>query len=225
MRDNKIKVLFIDDDLLLGQIVVAALKEKAFEVVYQNSLVGVEACLAEFRPDMIVLDVEIGAVSGIEIMPKLNAKAPKTPVLFLSSHTGSHTVIKALNAGAVNYLRKPFEVDELIAYIERFAVPQTYIIPIGTLSLNTDTRELIDGNSNIIKQLSDSEFKLLKLFATHLNQTISRAQIEKEIWSGGLGSEHSLNNFISKLRKYLAADHFLELITIRKEGYKLSLPA
>lgn len=221
--DRKTKVLFIDDDLFLGQIVVTTLQEKAYEVVYQNSLAGAKASLTESHPDIIVLDVEIGTTNGIEAMPQLKAIAPETPVLFVSSHTDSHTAIQALNAGAVNYLRKPFDIEELIAYIERFAVAQTYSIAIGALSLNTETRELTDSHADIIKLLSESEYKLLKLLANHLNHTISREQIEKEIWAGRGGSEQSLNNFISKLRKYLAVDSFLELITVQKEGYKLSL--
>ena len=223
MMDRKTKVLFIDDDLLLGQIVVTALQEKAYEVVYQNSLVGAQSSLAEAHPDIIILDVEIGAANGIEAMPQLKAIAPETPVLFVSSHTDSDTAIQALNAGAVNYLRKPFDIEELIAYIERFAIPHTYAIPIGTLSLNTETRELLGNQANLIKLLSESEYKLLKLLASHPNQTVSRERIEKEIWADGFGSEQSLNNFISKLRKYLATDSCLELITVQKEGYKLAV--
>lgn len=219
--NKKIKVLFIDDDLFLGQIVTTTLQEKGYEVIYQNSLVGAKSTLSESQPDIIILDVEIGTGNGIEATPQLKAIAPDTPILFVSSHTDSNIAIQALSAGAVNYLRKPFDIEELAAYVKRFATPHNYIITIGKLALNTETRELVDNNNKIIKLLSETEYKLLKLLTAYLNQIVSREQIEKELWGEGFGNEQSLNNFVSKLRKYLVDDPQIELATIQKEGYKL----
>lgn len=219
--NKKIKVLFIDDDLFLGQIVTTTLQEKGYEVIYQNSLVGAKSTLSESQPDIIILDVEIGTGNGIEATPQLKAIAPDTPILFASSHTDSNIAIQALSAGAVNYLRKPFDIEELAAYVKRFATPHNYIITIGKLALNTETRELVDNNNKIIKLLSETEYKLLKLLTAYPNQTVSREQIEKELWGEGGGNEQSLNNFVSKLRKYLANYPQIELATIQKEGYKL----
>lgn len=219
--NEKIKVLFIDDDLFLGQIVTTTLQEKGYEVIYQNTLAGAKSTLSESQPDIIILDVEIGTGNGIEATPQLKAIAPDTPILFVSSHADSSTAIQALSAGAVNYLRKPFDIEELAAYINRFAKSQTYLINIGKLALNTKNRELIDENVRVIKLLSESEYKLLKLLTAYPNETVSREQIEKELWGEGFGNEQSLNNFVSKLRKYLADDPQIELATIQKEGYKL----
>lgn len=221
--DEKIKVLFIDDDLFLGQIITTALQEKGYEVSYQNSLAGAKAALSELHPHILVLDVEIGTSNGIEATPQLKAIAPDIPILFVSSHTESDMAVKAIHAGAVNYLRKPFDVEELVAYIEHFAKPHNYLITIGTLTLNTETRELLDKNGKVIKTLSESEYKLLKLLAAYPNQTVNREQIEKEVWAESAPSEQSLNNFVSKLRKYLAEDPALTLSTMQKEGYKLEV--
>lgn len=221
--DKKIKVLFIDDDLLLGYTVTMALHEKGYEVMYQNSLAGAKAALSESHPDIIILDVEIGTGNGIEATPQLKTLAPDTPILFVSSHADSKTAIQAIDAGGVSYLRKPFDVEELAAYIERFAKPHNYLVTISTLVLNTETRELLDKDAKVIKLLSESEYKLLKLLAAYPNETVNRTQIEKEIWTEGASSEQSLNNFISKLRKYLVADPKLELVAVQKEGYKLAI--
>lgn len=220
--DKKIKILFIDDDLLLGHTVTMALQEKGYEVIYQNSLAGAKSALSEVRPDIMILDVEIGTGNGIEATPQLKAIAPDIPILFVSSHADSDTAIQAITAGGI-YIRKPFMVEELAAYIERFAVPHSYNIAIGALTLNTETRELLDKDLKIIKQLSELEYKLLKLLAAYPNETVSRTQIEKEIWADNMPSEQSLNNFISKLRKYLAEDPELVLSTMQKEGYKLEV--
>lgn len=221
--EQKTKVLFIDDDLFLGQIVVTTLQEKGYEVIYQNSLIAAKSCLAEAHPNIIILDVEIGTTNGIEAAPQLKALAPEIPILFVSSHTDSETAIQALSAGGETYLRKPFDIEELAAYIKRFAKSHNYAISIGALTLNTETRELWDADSKLIKPLSESEYKLLRLLAAYANQTVSREQIEKEVWTNSMPSEQSLNNFISKLRKYLMADSKLELITMQKEGYKLTI--
>lgn len=221
--DKKIRVLFIDDDLFLGQIVTTTLQKKGYEVMYQNSLAGAKSALAESHPDIMILDVEIGTGNGIEAAPQLRAIAPDIPILFVSSHTDSDTVIQAISAGAVNYLRKPFDIEELAVYIGRFAAPHNYLIAIGTLTLNTETRELLDKDAKVIKLLSESEYKLLKLLAGYPNETVSREQMGKEIWTENIPSEQSLNNFISKLRKYLVADTTLKLVSTQKEGYKLAI--
>ena len=116
---KKLKIFFIDDDIALGHICTRIMQEEGYEVLYQTSLNGAKACIVETHPDMIVLDVEIGNKNGIEAVPELKAIAPNTPILFISSHTNSQLVVQALSAGAVAYLKKPLEIDELIAYIEK----------------------------------------------------------------------------------------------------------
>lgn len=111
---KKLKIFFIDDDIALGHICTRIMQEEGYEVLYQTSLNGAKACIVETHPDMIVLDVEIGNKNGIEAVPELKAIAPNTPILFISSHTNSQLVVQALSAGAVAYLKKPLEIDELI---------------------------------------------------------------------------------------------------------------
>lgn len=222
MEVKKIKVLFIDDDILLGQIVITDLQEEGYEVLYQTSLAGVKGCVAEAHPDIIVLDVEIGDRNGIDIAPELKAIAPDIPILFTSSHSDGDTITRILKAG-VGYIKKPFSMPEFRAYLERFVhIPESISqIPIGSLSLDANTRQL-KQDTKLIKQLSASEYKLLKLLAANPNQTVGRKQLEHELWQGSSGNEQSLNNFMSKLRKYLSADKQIELTTVQKSGYQLN---
>lgn len=120
---SKIKVLFVDDDLALGSIVTLALEDAGYEVHYQTSLAGIRTVTAEMQSDIVVLDVEIGAKNGIDAIPELKQIAPEVPVLVVSSHVESDNVVKALEVGALTYLKKPFEMAELLAYIQRFATP------------------------------------------------------------------------------------------------------
>ena len=208
---KKLKFFFIDDDIALGHICTRIMQEEGYEVLYQTSLNGAKACIVETHPDMIVLDVEIGNKNGIEAVPELKAIAPNTPILFISSHTNSQLVVQALSAGAVAYLKKPLEIDELIAYIKRYAISHPYQIKIGSLLLDTDT------------QLSEAEYKLLKLLVAYKEQLVERRQIEEELWGKVNGNEQGINNLISKLRKYLSIDPTIELVTIPRNGYKLSV--
>lgn len=176
------------------------------------------------QPDIMVLDVEIGAKNGIEVVPELKAIVPETPVLIVSSHVESENVMKALEAGAVTYLKKPFEIVELLAYIQRFV--KTFRVKgleVGRLHLKAEESLLMKGDETV-RKLSTLECKLLKMLALNLNRTVTREQIELELWGDYVteSSEQSLNNYIAKLRKYLVEDKRLELATIPKVGYKLS---
>lgn len=221
---NKIKVLFVDDDISLGNIVTLALENSGYEVHYQTSLAGIKTVVKEMRPDVMVLDVEIGAKNGIEIIPELMLIVPETPVLIVSSHVESENVKKALEAGAVTYLKKPFEIAELLAYINRFV--KSFCskgLRIGMFHLKAE-ENLLMKEDGVMKKLSVLECKLLKILALNLNKTVTREQLEQELWedaSCSVDHEQSLNNYIGKLRKYLAEDKQLELTTIPKVGYKL----
>lgn len=219
---GKTKVLFIDDDIALGKIVTVALDSLGYETYYQTSLVAVRSVIKELSPDILILDVEIGQKNGIEAAPELRLILPDIPILFVSSHTESSFVTRALDAGGIAYLKKPFEIEELVAYIKRHVNASSHSsdIQIGQLMFHTKDHILMKGE-RIVKRLSLSESKLLALLARNLGEPVSRQEMEQEIWEDGYANELSLNNFIAKLRKYLSEDDNLELTTIPKTGYKL----
>ena len=220
---GKIKVLFIDDDIALGNVVTVALNSLGYETYYQTSLVAIRSVIKELCPDILILDVEIGQKNGIEATPELRLILPDIPILFVSSHTESSFVTQALDAGGIAYLKKPFEIDELVAYIKRHTNTSSHAsyLQIGQLTLYTQDYILMKGEQ-IVKRLTLSEGKLLTLLANHPDETISRQEMEQELWEDGYTNEQSLNNFIVKLRKYLSEDDTLELTTIPKVGYRLT---
>ncbi|MDR2920127.1 MAG: response regulator transcription factor [Tannerella sp.] len=216
---NAIKVLFIDDDVALGQIVTLALNENGYEAHYQTSLIAVKSIVSELNPDIIILDVEIGNKNGIDAAPDFRTVAPDTPILFISSHVDSANVVSALNAGGMAYLKKPFEIEELLAYIKRYTTPfQVKSSKIGIFNLEEN---ILKKGDEVIKRLTQFEYILLRLLMSNSNQIVKREQIEKELWENSSGNEQSINNYIAKLRHYLAADKSIELATIPKVGYKL----
>ena len=201
---DTIKVLLVDDDVMLSSIITTALKDEGYEVHYQSSLTGITTILNEFKPDIMILDVEIGTGDSIDNASELKMAAPGTPILYISSHTESHEVARALKSGAVAYLKKPFSVE------------------IGSLELNIQTRTIYQASKEL-KRLSKLEFSLLKLLYSHKGEIVSYEKIE-ELWEDAIMNEHSLYNYIVKLRKILAADPDISISTIGGNGYMLLVP-
>lgn len=221
---NKARVLFIDDDVMLGNIVTMALTNEGYVVHQQNSLTGIKAVVSEFRPGIIVMDVEIGAEDGIDAMPELYAVSPEIPIVIISSHTASNEVVRALQNGAVAYLKKPFEPEELIAYIERYAHTAQKLLPkikIASLELDVQTHILYQ-ESRKLKKLSKLEFALLLLLNEHQGEIVSHGEISK-LWGGAIIEDHSLYNLIAKLRKTLSVDVHIKIDTVGGDGYILQI--
>lgn len=219
---NRTKILLIDDDIVLSSIITTALKDEGYEIHYQSSLTGVSTILNEFKPNIIILDVKIGTSDGIDCAPEFKMVAPETPILYISAHLESSEVTRALKAGGVAYLKKPFDIEELIAYVNRYAHPVcNTTIRIGSFELDLQKRILFQGSKEL-KKLSKLEFSVLKLLYSHKGEIVLYEKIE-ELWGDTTMNEHSLYNYIVKLRKLLASDSNISISTIGGSGYMLCI--
>lgn len=219
---DKTKVIFIDDDTILGNIVMEALKIEGIEGYYQTSLAGIVSAINEIRPNMIIIDVELGNTDGINEMPKLRLAAPDIPILVVSSHTESIYTSRALESGSIAYLKKPFDVAEVIAYIKRYTDNDEAKddFKIGSLSLGINNK-ILSKNGETIKELTPTEFKILEFLLFNKNRNVSKDEIMNNIWKDNNHSDASLNNFISKLRKYLSHDKQIQLKSNNNKGVML----
>lgn len=219
---SKGKVLFIDDDIALGNIVTAVLTDEGYEVHQQNSLRGIKGIISEFKPGILILDIEIGTEDGIDKMPELHLMAPDLPVIVISSHKEEKEVVRALRNKAVAYLRKPFGVEELMAYLERYINPAAPSpLTIASLELDAVTR-ILSQDGREVKKLSKLEFALLSLLYEHCNAAVSREEIYG-LWENAAEVEnHSLYNLISKLKNVLSVDANIE-ISKSGDGYVLRI--
>lgn len=219
METKPIKVLLIDDDTLLGNILTTALTMEGLEIHYQSSLTGLKAIVEEFEPNIAVLDIEIGPNDGISRMPDIRKVADALPIIIISSHKEVEMVERALQEGAVAYLNKPIEVSVLKAYIERFAHEwKRRSLYIGEMVLDTETRILTYCGEEV-KRLTLMEYRLMDLLYKHMGKSVSYADF-KELWEDGSMSEASLQNFVSKIRKILSVDKTVSLNSTGK-GYAL----
>lgn len=216
-----LRVLFVDDDIALGDLVSMALTEKGYQVHFQNSLNGIESTIAAFMPSIIIFDVEIGQDNGIEKAKTVFEKFPNIPLLFVSSHIEPEMVVKGIDSGGVSYIRKPFKMEELEVYIRRFA---KIVHPtIGSFLLNTETQALY-SKSEFLKQLSNFEFKVLQLLIENENKLVKKTEIVNLLWhteNCTATHEASVSNIISHLRNLLNKDSKVNLKTIRSKGYQI----
>ena len=221
---DKIKVLFIDDDIDFGKMLSLALEENGIKVYYSNSLAGIVAAIKEISPNIILLDVEIGTQSGIDTLPQIKAVALHTPILFVSSHHESEVAIQAIQKGGLNYLRKPFEIDELLAYIYRYVNVQcNNELLFEQFTLDIEKR-LLKRNGEIIAELTPFENNILTLLATSPNEIVPREKIIHSLWEDSSKiNELSLNNYIVKLRKIFLPYPSIQILNYRNQGFKLQI--
>lgn len=218
---KKTKVLFVDDDVTFGATVMLILEEVGYEAYYQSSLTIIGNVVENINPDIIILDVEFGKKNSIDSMPEIKAAAVNTPIIFVSSNIDDETIARAIDMGGVAYLKKPFKSKELIAHINRHArKADDFNLKFGDYELNI-SNESLSHKDIFVKQLSQTEFKLLKLLVVNINTLVKHDVIIHKIWGGDSASGHSISNFIVKLRTYLSKDTKIELVVVPKSGYKL----
>lgn len=223
--DNNIKVILIDDDTDLGNLLNTGLQSLGYNVVFQNSLFGINNIIEEFDPNIMVLDVEIGTQNGIEEAKNILQYYPYIPIIFISSHREDEYIGKGLATGAVSYLKKPFDLLELDAYLKRFAQKnkQEGMINLGLYNLDLSNQQLIFKEEEI-KPLSPMEVNVLLLLVRNKNRIVKREEFGKELWGKDpeTVNEGTLNNIMSKLRQKVMKDPRLSITTIRHQGYRLN---
>ena len=230
---QKIKVLLVDDDTILGNSVAEELNERGYETTYLSATYGVSEAIQQLQPDVLVFDVEIGKENGIEMALKLFKGNPALPIIFISSHHEVEMKEAGLSAGGVAYLDKPFSIKLLVAHIDRFvrmtkSSSGTFsnIVPISSMQLDTKNRALIFKDGAIV-DLRPMEFNILRELATRMNEVVSREDMYVAVWDKekAFYNEQSLNNYIRRLRGILEPDEKVEISMHRGLGYKLRVEA
>ena len=229
-QSEKIKVLLVDDDTILGKGFVEELNERGYKASYLSSVQGVTEVIRTMQPDILVFDVEIGKENGIEMAHNLFDGNPTLPIIFISSHHADEMKEKGLQAGAVAYLDKPFSVRLLAAHIDRFTrarqksatTDNELLQKVGNIQFDIRNRALITED-NQIKELRPMEFNILRKLITNFNQLVSRDDILYAAWEGQAEyyNDQSLNNYIRRLRNLLKDNSNLIIQLHKGVGYSL----
>jgi two-component system response regulator MprA len=219
-----VAILVVDDDAGLRRALRRVLVSQGFEVEVANG--GDEALtrLREHTFDLVVLDVMMPGSDGIEVCERLRAAGDRLPVLMLTARDAVRDRVAGLNAGADDYLLKPFANEELVARVRallRRAGGDTDRLAFSDLELDLLTRDAWRGGRQI--ELSPIEFELLEFLLRHPRQVLSRGLIYERVWGYDASlSSNSLDVFVGRLRRKLETAGERRLIhTVRGVGFTL----
>lgn len=183
------------------------------------------AKVLETPPDLVVLDVMLPGLDGLEVCRRLRAGAPDLPIIMLTAKDRVPDRVAGLDAGADDYLVKPFAFDELLARVRallRRARPsEAEVLRFGDLTVNTATREVERAGRRI--ELTAREYDLLEYFVRHPRQVLTREQIFAQVWgSDFLGDSNVIDVHVMRLRDKLEAGGEPRILrTVRGVGYTL----
>lgn len=222
------RILLIEDETKIAGFIQRGLKEQKFAVdVARNGEEGL--FLAEVNPyDLILLDIMLPKVDGFSICKQLRTKRNHTPILMLTARDAVNDKINGLNAGADDYLSKPFAFGELLARIRallrRPQEKKSNHLQVADLEIDTLNHEVKRAGKSI--SLTSKEYALLEYLMAHANQVVTRTMISEHVWEENF---HSFSNVIDVHIKYLRdkIDKGFKkklLQTIRGTGYILKEP-
>ncbi|MBX3441133.1 MAG: response regulator transcription factor [Planctomyces sp.] len=221
-------ILVIEDDLVLGKALQRGLHEHRHGCHWvQNGLEGLEAASAQ-RCDVIVLDLNLPDLPGLEILRRIRARGVQTPVVVLSALGSVENRVAGLDAGADDYLVKPFAFPELLARLvavtRRAIHRQSQQMSVGPLTLDLSLRRVLREGRDI--DLTPTEFSLLEFLMRNAGQVVSRKMLCEHLWeSDWEGVTNVIEVHITRLRAKMDRD-FPEpmLHTVRGRGYVLRAP-
>ena len=223
------RVLLAEDDRATRESIARALELDGYEVrAVPDGAAALEA-FEEDTPDLLVLDLMMPNVDGLTVCRRLRARSDHTPILIATARTEVSDRVSGLDAGADDYLPKPFALDELLARVRALLRRATYDTPdrelvVADLRLDEPARRAWRGDRELT--LTKTEFDLLQLMARNAGIVLSHSTIYERIWGYDFGSESkSLAVYIGYLRRKTEEDGSARLIqTVRGVGYTLCLP-
>ena len=224
MSERPARVLVVEDDEEIVQVLQRSLRLEGYEV--RASLDG-ETALADaesFSPDLVVLDLGLPLVDGIDVARQLREKGD-VPILMLTARDGVEERVEGLDAGADDYLVKPFERQELLArmraLLRRRPPRGSASLVVADLSLNPDTHEVKRAERDI--ELTQREFELLEYLMRNERIVVPRQRLLEEVWGyDPFATTNTIEVFVSNLRRKLEAEGEPRLLhTIRGAGYVL----
>jgi two-component system response regulator MprA len=220
------KILVVDDERAVRDSLRRALELEGYEIdLAENGREALDRLDSEPEPDALVLDVLMPGVDGLEVCRTLRRKGSRLPVLMLTARTQVEDRVEGLDAGADDYVTKPFALEELLArlraLLRRSGNGTGEKLRFADLELDPGTREVRRGADPI--ELTRTEFSLLELFLRNPRQVLTRSVIFERVWGYDFGfGSNSLDVYIGYLRRKTEAGGKARLIqTIRGVGYAL----
>jgi two-component system response regulator MprA len=223
------RILVVDDERAVRESLRRALELEGYEIdLAEDGEQALERLEGQAEPDAVVLDVLMPRVDGLEVCRRLRSNGSRLPVLMLTARVEVENRVAGLDAGADDYVTKPFALEELLARLRALLRRTTdgtgEVLRFADLELDPGTREVRRGGDSI--ELTRTEFSLLELFMRNPRQVLTRSVIFERVWGYDFGyASNSLDVYIGYLRRKTEAGGKPRLIhTVRGVGYSLRQP-
>ncbi len=227
-------VLLVEDDERISEPLIRVLRSEGLEVVHVAAGQPALAAVAAARPDLVLLDLTLPDIDGLDVCRKLRADHPDLPVIMLTARAEEMDVIVGLNAGADDYVAKPFRLAELVARIRArlrisenttsIDAPTSTLTGAGiTLDLRARRCHLDTDGSNDEIELTSKEFDLLAMLMQQPGRTLTREEIMNGVWDENWwGSTRTLDTHTSTLRRKIndVSDPPSKIVTVRGVGFR-----
>lgn len=226
-----LRVLVVDDEPGLTESLTAAFEFSGWEVSAAPDADGALQQVRSVPPDIVVLDIGLPQVSGLDLLGMIRALHPEVGVLFLTARDGVADRVHGIEIGGDDYVTKPFDLSEVLARSRALARRAGMLrsrdserIQVDDLVIELDTHQVRRGGQNV--ELTATEFSVLAHLASNARRVISKEELLREVWGYDFGaSSHVVELYISYVRKKIDAGHNPLIHTVRGFGYVLRVGA
>jgi DNA-binding response OmpR family regulator len=213
------KILFLEDDLLFGETLIDLLEESDYEVEHFTN--GQDALNATFdtKYDLYLLDINVPLIDGISLLSDLRKADDTTPAIFLTSHKDKAMLEKGFLSGADDFIKKPFDNDELLWRLGALLKRTQALIPTVVGKLTHDIEHMSISYDGVLLELSKKEYDFLSLLMQHANENLPKELILDSLWRSGEGGSYgAIRVYVNRIKTLLPD---LQIENIRGIGYKL----
>ena len=224
---EKTRVLVVDDESNITELVAMALRYEGFDVQTAGDGRTALKAATEFRPALVILDIMLPDIDGLEVLKRLGDANRRPPVIFLTARDSTEDKVKGLTIGGDDYVTKPFSIEELAARVRvvlrRHGADESDVLRCADLELDEEAHEVRRGDRVI--ELTPTEYRLLRYLMINSGRVLTRSQLLDHVWSYDFGGDSSvLETYISYLRRKVDATDPALIHTVRGIGYVLRQP-
>jgi two-component system OmpR family response regulator len=229
MNADGARVLVVDDEPNITELVAMALRYEGFSVKTAATGRGALTAVSQFAPSLVILDVMLPDIDGMEVLKRLNSAGTKVPIIFLTAKDATEDKVHGLTIGGDDYVTKPFSIEELMARVRVVlrrhgsGGPESGKLTLADLEMDDEAHEVRRGAH--IVELTTTEYRLLRYLLINAGRVLTRSQILDHVWHYDFGGDASvLETYISYLRRKVDRNKPALIQTVRGVGYVLRVP-
>jgi len=223
------KVLVVDDEPNITELVAMALRYEGFTVKTAATGRAAITAVSQFSPALVILDVMLPDIDGLEVLRRLNSGGNKVPIIFLTARDATDDKVHGLTIGGDDYVTKPFSVEELMARVRVVLRrhgnngPENGTLTLADLELDDEAHEVRRHGEAV--DLTNTEYRLLRYLLVNAGRVLTRSQILDHVWHYDFGGDASvLETYVSYLRRKVDRYDPPLIQTVRGVGYVLRTP-